>query len=137
MKSLDLSSLGTTDPAELRRVYHYFSSMPIAERNCPDCDGHGFVRNDLGVVRCGCMPPFIVTDAATGTIRHGNLILDGRVDGRHISREEAELRHREGVRIADEAFATVRRMVTSDAPSDQCLDSSNGEAGSGKCDSQG
>ena len=55
------------------------------------------------------MPPLMVIDRETGFPRAGSLLLEGRMDGRPISREEAEHRHQEGVKLADEIVAKMKR----------------------------
>jgi hypothetical protein len=93
---------GGPSPEELRRVYEHFAAMPVGDRNCKECGGTGFANYGDTVGRCGCMPPFMVQDPVTGAVRYGSLLIDGRLDGATVNQREAEDRHQEGIRIAEE-----------------------------------
>lgn len=106
--SVRTSSNGPTEE-DLQRMYGHYSKMPVGDLNCAECGGSGCVQDGYSSGRCGCMPPFMVIDRDTGASRYGSLLLDGRMDGRPISRREAEHRHQEGVRLADETLAKMKR----------------------------
>lgn len=97
--------------------------IPLGDPNCPECGGTGFVAIDTCVGRCECMPPFLVQEEGSGRLRHGSLLIDGRMDGAPISPEQAEYRHQEAARIAkrheadlQDASGEPRSDVERDAP---------------------
>jgi hypothetical protein len=109
MRSSQRPSSNSPTAEDLQRMYDHYAAMPVGDPECPACGGSGFFQDEDSSGRCGCMPPLMVVDRETGFPRAGSLLLEGRMDGRPISQEEAEYRHQLGVRMADDTLAEMNR----------------------------
>lgn len=109
MKSVGHESSDGPTSEELHQAYVHFAAIPIGDQNCEMCGGSGFANYGDSAGRCGCMPPFVVQDRVTGAMRYGNLLIDGRMDGQPVDREEAEHRHQVGADMAAEQYEEMKR----------------------------
>jgi len=109
MKSVGHESSDGSIAQELHQAYVHFAAIPIGDQNCEMCGGSGFANYGDSAGRCGCMPPFVVQDRVTGAMRYGNLLIDGRLDGQPVDREEAKHRHQVGADMAAEQYEKMKR----------------------------
>lgn len=108
MRSSQRPSSNSPTAEDLQQMYDHYAAMPVGDPECPACGGSGLFQDEDWSGRCGCMPPLMVIDRETGFPRAGSLLREGRMDGRPISREEAEYRHQEGVKLADEMLTKMK-----------------------------